>query len=95
MKAFWRRLFSTIILLALFGFILAGPQKYANIVFNLVVILFSYVAVYEFGNILLKSGHSFALRRTATFVAVTSGLTAFFPAQIGILLPFAAALPQT
>lgn len=91
MKAFWRRLFSTIILLALFGFILTGPQTYANIVFNIVVILFSYAAVYEFGNILLKSGHSFALRRTAVYVALTSGLAAFFPAQIGVLLPFAAA----
>lgn len=91
MKAFWRRLFSTIILLALFVFILIGPQKYANPVFNLIVILFSYVAVYEFGTILLKSGHSFALRRTASFVAVTTGLSAFFPQEAFLIIPFVAA----
>lgn len=88
MKAFWRRLLSTVILLALFVFILIGPKTYANIVFNIIVILFSYVAVYEFGTILLKSGHSFALRRTSLYVALTSGLTAFFPEKIMILIPF-------
>ena len=91
MKAFWRRLFSTVILVALFVFILTGPDRYANFIFDIIATVFSYVAVYEFGLILLKSGHSFALRRTSCFTALTTAAVAFFPQYAAFFIPFAIA----
>ena len=71
MKTFYKRLFSSVILLGLLAFLLVGPEPYARYVFYVSVFLFSYCAVSEFGCILLKSGHSFSRTSTAAMVSVT------------------------
>ncbi len=76
MKTFFKRLSSSLILLALFAFVLIGKNPYANYVFAGMAVLFSAAAVYEFGMILVKSDHFFDIRRTVFFTALTVGLFA-------------------
>lgn len=77
MKTFYKRLFSSVILLGLLAFLLVGPEPYAKYVFYVSVVFFSYCAVWEFGGILLKSGHSFSRKSTAAMVSVTVLIQAF------------------
>lgn len=71
MKTFFRRLFSTVILLALFALILVGPEKYANFTFNILASVFAVISVFEFGMILKKSGNAFNLKSTMLFTTLT------------------------
>lgn len=86
MKTFFKRLTSTVILLALFAFMLAGPAPYSNWVFGALAIFFSYFAVYEFGKILTDSNHLFPKKTTAIFTAVTVLASLVFPFSIGIII---------
>ncbi len=73
MKTFLKRLFSSVLLLALFVFVLIGPNPYAYYTFVAMAVLFAAAAVYEFGMILVKSDHMFDLTRTVFFTAFTVG----------------------
>lgn len=87
MKTFWKRLFSTVILLALFALILVGPVKYANITFNVLVSVFALLSVFEFGMILKKSGNAFNLKSTMFFTTLTVILTAVMTFKYVLIVP--------
>lgn len=83
MKTFWKRLSSSIVLLALLIFILIGTQPYAGYAFTVLAIFLSFFSVYEFGMILIKSNHLFELKYTALFTALTVGICAVTPTVSG------------
>lgn len=85
MKTFWKRLFSTVILLALFALILVGPAKYANTTFNILVSVFALISVFEFGMILKKSGNAFNLRSTMLFTTLTVISSAVMPLKFVLI----------
>lgn len=85
MKTFWKRLFSTVILLALFALILVGPAKYANITFNILVSVFALISVFEFGMILKKSGNAFNLKSTMLFTTLTVISSAVMPLKFVLI----------
>ncbi len=84
MKTFFKRLFSSVLLLALFVFVLTGPAPYAETVLNIMAIIFAGAAVYEFGSILVKSGHLFDMKRTVFFTVLTVAVYTGF--RNGLLL---------
>ena len=69
MKTFYKRLTSTVILLAILCGILFARAPFSHCLFHFCAAFLSFFAVYEFGQILLKSDHDFELKTTSTFVA--------------------------